>query len=275
MNVRGLTLVELLVAVVILGVLGSTAVNALRGAERFVRRTSDEAQVRMVWREIRAILSSEFRRLDPQAGDLLAMSPEFVRYRAVRGLTFVCGQSAEGSEILHLESGFLGLRHADPQSDSLLIFADGEPSVTADDRWAIAGMVEVREGRNCPGKAASRDVVLAGASVPPRRAVQTGAPVLIFEVVELLSYRSNLGDWWLGMRRYKPGQSRPTAVQPVAGPLDSQGIVFRFLDSTGEPTRAGEEVAVIEVEVVAAQSENSIPKSNRSQVFAVALRNAG
>ena len=132
---RGVTLVELLVAMVVSAILGSlmltataTITTVLRGR---VERVGAEVAARAIWGAIRfdwASLGS-----DSLAGpDLGSLAATRVDYRADRGLVSVCRLAPD---TVVLASGRLGrwaARRPGPGRDSLLLYAAGDSSVRID-----------------------------------------------------------------------------------------------------------------------------------------------
>ena len=70
-----------------------------------------------------------------------------------------------------------------------------------------------------------------------------GAPVRGFETVGYRLYRSSEdGRWYVGLQS-------GSDLQPVLGPVTTDGLAFRYLDSSGAATALPSRVAMIEVRV--------------------------
>ena len=85
----GLTLAELLVAVVLLGVVVSAAYRLMVTGGRFFREHSSRIEVADNLRTAVSILTSEVRELDSGGGDLGDISDQSLTYRAMRSTAFV------------------------------------------------------------------------------------------------------------------------------------------------------------------------------------------
>lgn len=103
--------------------------------------------------------------------------------------------------------------------------------------------------------------------------IPLGAPVLGFETVTYRLYRSGEdGRWYVGMK---------TAVdlQPVLGPVTSDGLALAYYDSSGAVTAEPSQVSMIEVRVRAEtprpirRSSGRLERSVDSLVTVVSLRN--
>ncbi len=279
MRHRGVTLVEMIVALVIVSFISTAVFRVLRTSRRAYDHQVDRARVTNSLRAAVAILPAELRELDPRDGDLIAIAPATLRYRALRNLYFVCRAPTASGASLTLHAEFTGHRALDPAVDSVVIFADGDPTTGLDDTWLHGNLVAVRTGASCPGKTPSRTIDVAGVSARELQAVAPGAPVRSGAVTEILLYRGGDGLWWLGMRRVPQAGGRGR-VQPVLGPLAPRGLEFRYYDSQGTPTQSRERVATVRV-TVTARAEESMRSLNpfaslerRRVVLDIALRNA-
>lgn len=90
------------------------------------------------------------------------------------------------------------------------------------DRRSITGPVR---SEPCPGGSPGLVVPSpAGIAIP-------GAPLRVFEVMELRVYPSG-GGMWLGARSVATGET----IQPVAGPFSADGFALQLLDASGLET---------------------------------------
>jgi hypothetical protein len=107
----------------------------------------------------------------------------------------------------------------------------------------------------------------------PGRAIPSGAPVLGFETVTYRLYRSTED------RRWYVGMKTATDLQPLLGPVTSDGLAFAYFDSSGAVTTEPSRVSLIEVRVRARTAQPIRRPGGRlenqvdSLVILVALRN--
>ena len=113
-------------------------------------------------------------------------------------------------------------------------------------------------------------VAIAGATTGPL------FPVRLFEIMQLKLYQSQ-GSHWLGARSVSAGE----VIQPVLGPLDSNGLAITFRDSVGALAIRGSDVRSGEVIIRARASQMIHGSGGASQMLrdsvrvTIPLRNAG
>lgn len=224
---RGFSLLELLIAVVVVGLVAA-------GAYRVMLRVTAGASARYgaVVREgtLRTgalFLAHELRAIGSRndTSDLLAFAPESLTYRATRGAGVVCGTTAGG--LLIERDRFVGYRLPQAGRDSVAVFDPG-PAV-----WRAGSITAVSFG-NCGGKPA----LALGGSVD---SAPVGTPVVTWEIMQVRLYRSTA--WQLGARSLSAGET----TQPVAGPLLPGGLVFAGQDSVGAPVAAPGSIAGVAI----------------------------
>jgi prepilin-type N-terminal cleavage/methylation domain-containing protein len=270
---RGFTLVELLVAFVLWAVVGTAAVSVLVAGQRGYRRHQELAQANATVRAAATILTGELRGSDLLRGDRTS-----VTYRAPRNLYVTCDKPDLDRSTVLLRADFLGYRPLDPDVDSLLLFADGDPATRDDDRWIHADLREISPGSSCPDGARGVTARLAGAARRSLEAVGVGAPVRGAAVWEMKGYRDSRGEWWVGMRRYHKADGRWPVIQPVLGPIASGGLVLMYRGPGGLPTDAPDRAATVDLAVAvprgAARSPHSAVTGEGWLNLRVTLRNA-
>lgn len=281
MRDHGFTLVELLVTVVLFGTVATGAVSLLMAGQRIYRHQTHLMDANATERAAAHILTSELRGLDPGAasgGDLLSASTGSITYRALRNLYVTCAAPSASRSTVLLHGDYLGSRPLDPRVDSILLFADGDPTKSDDDRWLHADLRRVDEGYRCPDGGAGVLAHLAGLSRRELELVGVGAPVRGAALWEIKGYPDSRGDWWVGMRRYSKSSNRWPSIQPLLGPIAPWGLTFRYFDSNGAPTRAPDQVAAIEIAVAVAPGRAAPPHAtvvaDRWMTARVTLRNA-
>lgn len=224
---RGFTLVEALLAVVLLAIVGQSILRLLTVSQRLFRAQSERAALQATVRAGTSLLPAELRELGP--GDILALAPDQIVYRAMRSAGVACAVTAG---TVHLRRELLyGYRSIAAARDSLLLFVEHDPSTGADDAWEILPISGPPVAGVCPDSGAA---IVVPTTVPAATigAVVLDAPIRTFELMQARLYQSG-GQYWLGSRSVSGGESQ---VQPVIGPLAPDGIRFRYLDSGGVPT---------------------------------------
>lgn len=247
---RGFTLIEMMVALVITGLVMTTLYRMLTANQRFYRSQSSILDVQENMRAAAQILPGEFKGLDASGGDIIAMSDTAITIKADRGLRFVCAapDKTNGYVIVANNTAF-GYRAPDATRDSLLIFRDADVRVGTDDSWLHAPIAATASANCTNGTAGTRYTVtgLVG-GISKLDSVWVGSPVHYFEVVNYRLYNDGTGVWWLGVRGYTGGTWGSTS--PIAGPLrPTTGINFKYWDSTGTITATPAQVAQMRVTV--------------------------
>jgi len=275
---RGLSLVELMIALLLLGVVATGTVRIVTGSMRSFRRQAARSQIQTSLRTAVAIVASELRELG-SVGDLIAIAPESITYRAMRKTGFLCRRPEPGrSEITLWRNPTYGLRQLEAGRDSILIFAENDPRMVGDNTWLSAAVVAVTGGDLCPDGSAGVQVRLAGISPESWVGVERGAPIRGFQVTQLLLYHDSRRVYWLGWKEWRLG-SGWSITQPVLGPLAPAGLRFDYLDSSGRATNSPSHVAVIALKVVAQSSGRAVAVARANGVVtdsvttSVALRN--
>jgi prepilin-type N-terminal cleavage/methylation domain-containing protein len=227
---RGFTLIEVLLALVILGVVTGALYRLLNTSQRLSLAQAEQVSLQSNVRTGSLVVPNELRELNTVLGgaaeqnDVTDADADGVTYRAMRGLGFVC-QAPGANELRLLQSTWTGLRAPDATRDSLYVFVDGDTDEDDDDQWVQLDITNVAAS-TCGADAAYR-LTVAG---PP--AVSVNTPVRVFELMRLELY-ADAGQWWLGASSEKLA---PGVLNPVLGPLTDDGFALEYLDAAGNPT---------------------------------------
>lgn len=234
---RGLTLVELLVALALGGIVLTAAAGSMlrqqRGARWIEGLTGAELQLRPVLR----LLTDELALLDVGAGDLAPgqASDSSLQVRAVVASSLAC----DSADVLTLipdtvaSPRLAGVERPPEPGDSVWMYLGAAG-------WrarAVVGVSRVTAACAVPSSAAGsafRLVLNAAADAPP------GAPVRVTRWERWVVYRAGDGRWYVGIRDYSAATGRFLAAQPVAGPFqraapDGARTGFRYFDASGWP----------------------------------------
>lgn len=260
---RGFTLVELMVALVLMTMVGGVTYQLLVNTQRVSRAQSFQVDMQdnvrvgalVVANELRevgydnipaAVLAAEWAGAPASNPDLILAEPGRVQYKAMRGLGFVCSIGA--TQIVMRAASYQGLR-APTTTDSVAVYVEDLPNTSSDDVW-IHGSITSVASQNCPdGKAGTRLTVVYPAWEAGKVAgrVVLGGPVRVFEPMEIQYYAAG-GRSWLGMRSLSTGE----AIQPILGPLadltaNQRGFTLTYLDVNNAPTAVLDNVRSIDV----------------------------
>jgi len=248
---HGTGLLEVLVAIPLVAVIGTVAVQLLLTVHRQVVR--DEGTIGAI-RELRhgaGIISAELRGL--RASDIVAWSDTSIVFDATVGLGVVCAAVAGHAFVTIVGDAVEAMpRSTDTDPDPLAAIWNQppQPGDVAELRVpgetpADAGSVTTRSirttagGADCAGSPliaplSNATVRLTFADSSPV-AFQVGTPIRVARRTRYSLYRAGDGDWYLGRRTMGPAGW--DVVQPVAGPLssaDDRGLRIVVRDRRGD-----------------------------------------
>ncbi|HEX7338077.1 MAG TPA: type II secretion system protein [Gemmatimonadales bacterium] len=222
---RGYTLVEILIALVILLVVAGAMHRLLLSTQRLTRLQARQSELQSALRAGALVVANELRELGPH--DLLRLAPAAVTYRAMRGVGFLC-QTPTPTTLRVARQGFTG--HRDPQAgrDTAYVLLAAAESTAV---WQPLAVTGVSAGSSCPGAVRS-GIGVTVPSTPALLGLEPGTPVRFTEVMELRLYQSD-GESWLGARSVSAGEP----VQPVIGPLAAgNGLALEYFSGAAIPT---------------------------------------
>ena len=257
---RGFTLIELMIALVLLGIVSTAVYKILVNNQRLYLAQTQTIDLQQNIRAAAAILPAEFRELDAADADIQAMTATSVRIRGMRELAFVCATPVLGGGIGQIvltvrTTPIYGTRQTFKQGDSILVYWEGNPTTRTDDQWLPAQLQKDAD----PGFCADSNVATNPAyllTLQPQwinnptlnraGAIATGAPVRGFDKVSYEVYQAPAPDnnWYLGQRNPAQGGT----IQPMIGPLiGANGVTFSYYDSVGVVTADSSQVAQIQI----------------------------
>lgn len=94
---QGYTLVELLIAVAILGIMGTMVAQLMMSQQRFFQRMTEQTGVRRELRTALGTLPTELRGISSPGRDISAFGGSSITFRATIGTSFVCEKSSNAS----------------------------------------------------------------------------------------------------------------------------------------------------------------------------------
>lgn len=287
---RGLTLIELLVALVLFGIIMTGLYRTLVTNQRIYHAQTQRIDLQQNLRAAGTILPAELRELAATEGDIGAMGEDSIRLRAMRTLAFLCrtpplgpgltaGPTTAATILTVPTQPWYGLRNFDATRDSLLVYYEGDETTRSDDGWVLGRITGIASG-SCAvpdarsGRKLTVRLLFAAGQFNRPGAVPSGAPVRAFETLTYLRYRAS-------DERHYIGQRSLGGLQPILGPVTANGFALRYYDAAGNPTTDRFEVGEIEV-VVRGESAQPVRGAGRqgglgyatdSLVTRVALRN--
>jgi hypothetical protein len=243
-------MVELLVALVLLSIVSTALYRVLVSNQRIYQAQTQRIDMQQNIRAAGQILPADLRELDASEGDISAASSTSITFRAMRWMGVICSAPITGplpavtNPVLVftvMDQKLMGER-APVVGDSVLLRYEGDEGTSADDGW-VPGVITAMLAQNCPaglpynGTAGLRITATASmlqVAAPPQlatpnvvNAIYGGAPVRGF-ITQIYSLYRPAGDtsWYVGLTR------GVNAIQPVVGPVLSNGLQFTFLNDT-------------------------------------------
>ena len=271
---RGFTLVEIMAALTVTLIVTGAMYNLLLNTQRLTRAQSARVALQSSVRAGALIVANELSELNSAIGgstsqnDVLALGAHAVTYRAARGVGFVC--QAAGPGVIRLARSSFSA-HRDPQAgrDDVLVFVPGDSAAGSGDTWVAVRIAGVATTFACPD--GNPGITLTLSASPSPLLLENGTPVRVVEPMELRLYPSE-ETWWLGARSVNTGE----AIQPLVGPLASDGFRLEYLDALGGPTVDRTRIRSIRVTIraVEAAADASGPPLTEELTTQVALANS-
>src|SRR5881628_1594420 len=238
---RGFTLIELMIALVLLGMVSASIYKVLVNNQRIYMAQTQQIDLQQNIRAAATILPAEFRELDAGEGDITKMGPDSIRMRAMRQLSFLCTTPALGGGIGQLSlvirpTPIYGNRQTFAKDDSLLVYYEGDPTTRNDDTWRPAQVGQAACDDGTQGISLTlQPQWINDPLVNVVGAITNGSPVRGFDKVAYRVYQAPSPDnqWYLGQRNPATGGT----IQPLIGPLiGPNGVTFTYLDANGAVT---------------------------------------
>lgn len=263
---RGMTLLELLISLVLVGLMGGLIIGFLLKQERFYAGANEMILTRTQVRQASVMMPSDLRAISPAAGDIYAMTDTSIDFRSTFGSAYICASDRTNSKIsvpavTLAKNNQLTNWSAQPQvNDSLLIYDDGANTAATDDAWAYnkISAVTMAISNATPGCTSATNMMKSTdvSSTNPTfsftlatqqsATISAGAAVRFFKKVHYSLYKSATDNlWYLGYydcRTLRSPVCNP--IQPIAGPLRpyvvgqaaQSGLQITYYDTTGAVT---------------------------------------
>jgi prepilin-type N-terminal cleavage/methylation domain-containing protein len=283
MTRRGFTFVELLVALVLMGIVSTSIYQLLNNNQKVYRRQGQQIDLNQNVRAAVNILPAEIRELDtgdPAGSDIVAMDSTSLTYNAMRNFYFLClNPNTAGLTVTLGTATWYGSTALDVGSQQFLLFAENDPTSRRDDTWLHVNSTVRANGTACAGAGASAALTLTGVTAAQLSGVTTGAPIRGYTTVKVSQYQDANGAYWIGSQTQDKATGNWTTVQPIVGPIASNGLAFRYYNAAGAVTADRTQVARIAV-TIRGQTSDPIRSPGGSPVYGrdsmttqIALRN--
>ena len=298
----GVTIAELAVVLVLIGVIGSTIGLSLVRQQRFYRSATELLRAREGVRDAMELLASDVRGMSV-ADTVRLLADSAIEFFANVGSSVVCdyaGGTAVGLPGLSpRQANALTSLVTQPDTGDMAFFhRDSSDGVTEWEGHRINGFAGRPLSSTCPAASRFGQSADAGADgtgflldlfSPPSSFVRAGAPVRFIRRGRYSLYHASDGRWYLGFRRCNAvGPSACGAIQPLSGPYlgystnpGKTGLLFEYFDGSGARLRLGTSpLALARVDITARTESgqwiglegwSSIPSD--SATIAIAIRN--
>ncbi len=262
---RGFSLIEIMVALVLLGIVATGIMTVVMRQQQFYRSATDVIDTRQQIRQAAAVVPVDVRGVSSVGGDILAMSDSALDVRGNIGSAIVCSHTTNSITIPPLnlaKNRYFTTFLTRPKVHDVIIIFDDKTAGNQDDDWTVNTISAIDS--TLVGCTSFTDAVLDATkyryiytfSSPLSGTIIDGAPLRMAREVKYSLYKSATdGLWWMGYRECRGDQTSCDAVQPVSGPYKpyvandtvNSGVSFVYRDSTGAVTATPTKVARVEM----------------------------
>ncbi len=232
-RVSGFTLVELMIASVILSIVLLGLHRVYLQQREISDWQRDMAVANDLFRIVGSVMSDDLREAIAADGDVVLGAPDSIRVRSPIGFAHVCYADPD-DDILGLD----GLNGSLPTApgDSLHLYGAGGWK-----RTRVVGAVTVATGQMRCDVSRRRPTELVRLPRGDVAGVPVGAPVRAFRST---SYHVTAfeGQPWVA-------RSDASGTEAIAGPISPRGLRFRSLDASGAETATASEIVAVEISV--------------------------
>ena len=274
---RGLSLVEIMVALVLVGIVGGVIMRVIQRQQRFYQGVNQIVVQRSQLRQATSVLPIDLRALSSVGNDITLATDSSIWFNMTVGTGVVCelsGNAAVAMPPEDLASGQLitswyGYGRPDPKNKpksayTVYIYNDSSSLGNQDDVWSPFVLADVTldktkcvaqyttigdVGKDRPvltlknPTGVPNDPVTGG---PLSQYIGVGAPVRIVKQARYALFQASDGKWYLGYSDYNTTTSSFDALSPVSGPYDAYsstasatGVGFRYYDVDGNEIASG------------------------------------
>src|SRR3989454_3832092 len=249
----GFTLIELVIAMVLMSLVGGAIVKLLLRQQRFYNSTTDLIQTRQQLRQAAAMLPSDLRGISSAGGDISVMTDSALEFRSVFGSSVVCanigGQLSTVPRVLATGATMTNWATIPVVGDSLAVYNNGPTLAVADDGWSLypitaMATVTTNVAHRCPTAprlTRAGDISAANPSyrltlsIAAANTIAVGAAIRFFRRVRYRIYRDTDNQWYLGFFNCLFGRVPAcNTTQAIAGPFQpyandaTSGVQFAY-----------------------------------------------
>src|SRR5687768_416142 len=248
---RGLTLIEVIIAMTIFAFIGGVLVSVMLRQQRYQRALADVADSRGRMRDVATIIPTDLRGASSAGGDLLSIGLTALQFRAAIGSSALCGYAAGNVIELPpkvLSSGNVLTSWINPPApgDVVFMYNDGVAAGNVDDTWTEFTITDTASAVNaawCPSgtptsltQAADNvelkyRLTLSGVPDPAR--IKVGAPMRFAREVRYSLYAASDANWYVG---YETCTS--SGIPGVAGPCGNREVLAGPVEAASSDTTA-------------------------------------
>ncbi len=275
LKTRGFTLIEILVALILFGIVSVAIYQTLITHQRTFLAQTQRIDLQQNIRAAATILPGEFRTLDAADSDIAAMSATAITIRAIRKLGFICNPPVLGGGLGNISftvrvQPYFGTPGGFANNDSVLVYYEGNLKSRLDDGWLRAQLKNAPSAATCPDSITTHpgwQLTMAPQFLTGQLnvagAVTNGAPVYGFQTVTYGLYATG-GSYYVGDSTSGQGW------QPLIGPLiGANGLSLSYYDSTGAVTAVRTQVAQIGLVLRAQTAVPTRPASSGTAAYQV------
>jgi prepilin-type N-terminal cleavage/methylation domain-containing protein len=243
----GFTLVELLVALVISGLLTGVIFQVIGGNSRFVSMQSAREEVQQNSRAAVDLITGDLR--SAASVGLIEMQPNAVRLYVPRAWGILCADVTSNSTDVWavFPAGTIPTDFSPTAQAAhwgIAVHQTDDPTVSTNQYRFVSAVAPATSTNPCaavqPNLGAAHTTMgfrkTAGVFVNAGVTIRTGTPVMIFEEVRYdVAQSGGTGDFWV--RRMVGYSGTSPNMQPMAGPVPgSTALRFTYLQSDGVTT---------------------------------------
>src|SRR6266571_45244 len=251
----GFTLIELVIAMVLMSLVGGAIVKLLLQQQRFYNSTTDLIQTRQQIRQAAAMLPSDLRGISSVGGDISSMSDSALEFRSAFGGSVVCvnagGTLSTVPRVLASGATMTNWITTPVVGDSLAVYNNGASLAMTGQGWLFYRITAVTP---------ANPSLQLGLTPAAPNTIAVGAAIRFLRHVRYRIYRETDNQWYLGFYNCLFGRVPAcNTTQPIAGPFQpyatngTSGVQFVYYGVDGVVTANPLQVARISL-VVRGQS---------------------
>jgi len=290
---RGFTLVEVLLAMVMLALIGAALTRVLVNSMRVSSGQMVQADMQSNVRTGGLVMPLELREVGYDSNittgvvtsDVEQINATYVQFRAGRGFSSTCGTPSLTE--WRIRKPAYGMR-APAVTDGFMLYVENDPNTGTDDQWIPLVVTAVEANGLCDAGPDSAYILTTGTpQVSPAvnltlANVFVGGPIRFYEVMRFGSYVDADGLTYVGARSISAGEATYRAVAGPIAPGTGLNLLYYDRNASALNPAVAQPVSVraIEVQITGATRSTAtlagtLPRTTRGMFTRtrVALRN--